>query len=104
MINESWVRIPSGPLVVPGRASDHNCSCAPKTNQGFSLGMETLNGREFFLSKSDDISVYGATRVTSTQLGSLDSTNSFPFYDINWFFSHVDLSLPAQTILFFVFI
>ena len=27
-----WIRIPSGLLVVSGIASDHNCSCAPKTN------------------------------------------------------------------------
>ena len=40
------------------KASNHNCSCAPKTNQsldplrkkpnqGFSQGVETLNGRKY---------------------------------------------------------
>ena len=44
----------NGSWVVSGRASDHNCSCAPKSNQsqdplrrkpnqGFSQGMEILN-------------------------------------------------------------
>ena len=33
MVNGSWVWILWGSLVVSGRASDHNCSCAPKTNQ-----------------------------------------------------------------------
>ena len=74
MVNGSWVRFPSGPLVVSGRASDHNCSCAPKTNQsqdplrkkpnrGFSQGMETLNGREFIASwKSSLNSLYFAQK------------------------------------------
>ena len=33
MVNGSWVWILWGSLVVSGKAYDHNCSCAPKTNQ-----------------------------------------------------------------------
>ena len=31
MVNGSWVRIPSGSLVVSEGASDHHCSCTPVT-------------------------------------------------------------------------
>ena len=55
-VNGSMVWIPSGLLVVSGRASDHNLFCAPPNQsqdplrkspiQSFSQGMETLNGHE----------------------------------------------------------
>ena len=55
MVNGLWVRIPSGSLVAPGKASDHICSYAPKLPlskdllQHFSQGMKTLNRGAYFL-------------------------------------------------------